>query len=340
MRFMIRFLPALFIVAVGCNSGCRSSSPAPQPSTASPDAVSETVLFRGMCDASGAVALGGTRFAVADDEDNVLRVYDSARGGDPLYAVDLSPALGLPGPHAPEADIEAATRLADRALWLTSHGRDKHGELQPSRLRFFATTAPAEGKNLTPIGSAYHGLLQDMLDTPALAQLGLADASLRPPKHGGLNIEGMARRTDDRSILIGFRNPRPNNKALLVPLLNPLALLEGAHAQFGEPQLLDLGGLGVRSIALWRGRYLVIGGAMDKEASSRLYVWDGADHVQQVIQARLEEFSPEAFVAREDSDRVMLLSDDGTREIDGRPCKKLKYRQRKQFRGLWIRVPG
>src|SRR5688572_27491330 len=86
------------------------------------------VVFRGACDASGAVPLSDRRFVVADDEDNILRVYDADTGGAPLTQTDLSPALGLPlkgkkHPEAPELDLEAATRIADRAYWLTSHGR-------------------------------------------------------------------------------------------------------------------------------------------------------------------------------------------------------------------------
>jgi hypothetical protein len=36
---------------------------------------------------------------------------------------------------------------------------------------------------------------------------------------------------------------------------------------------------------------------------------------------------------------VLLLSDDGTREIDGQPCNKLKDLTRKRFRGPWVTVP-
>lgn len=295
-------------------------------------------MFRGMCDASGAVVLGGTRFAVGDDEDNVLRVYDSALGGEPLYSIDVSPSLDLPvKKKTPEADIEAATRLGEHALWLTSHGLNSKGKLQPGRFRFFATTAPAEGSNLAPIGVAYHGLLDDMLAAPQLAPFALSEAVKHPPKAGGLNIEGMTRRVDGQSVVIGFRNPRPNGRALVVPLLNPLALIKGEHARFGDPILLDLGGLGVRSLSLWRGRYLLMAGAMDNEAPSRLFVWDGRDGVEAVA-TPLEGLNPEAFVSRDESDQVMLLSDDGTVEIDGLPCKKHKERERKQFRGVWVRV--
>lgn len=302
------------------------------------------VVFRGMCDASGAVELGGARFAVGDDEDNLLRIYESDRGGEPLDILDVSPALDLPvKKKTPEADIEAATRIGERALWLTSHGLNSKGEFQPSRFRFFATTAPTERAPLTSVGVAYHGLLQDLIEAPGLARYELAQAITLPPKRGGMNIEGMARGSDQHSVLLGLRSPLFDRRALVVPLLNPLQLVAAGNTQralFGPARLLDLNGLGVRALLAWRGQYLVVAGALDREASSRLYLWDGADHVQLVHDVSLDGFNPEAIVGRAEDTRVLLLSDDGTHELDGVPCKKLKDRSRKQFRGLWVELPN
>jgi hypothetical protein len=298
-------------------------------------------VFEGMCDASGAVVLGAPLFAVADDEDNVLRVYDADAGGAPVYSVDVSPALDLPAKKkTPEADIEAATRLGDRALWLTSHGRNSKGKLQPGRFRLFATTTPAQGVGLAPTGRAYEHLLDDMLAAPQLAALGLREAAERAPKEpGGLNIEGMTERPDGRSVVIGFRNPRPRGRAIVVPVENPLQLLEGARAQLGAPLLLDLGGLGVRSLSYWRGHYLIIGGPVDGESESALFAWDGASERPARIDVDLHGLNPEGFVSFDDRDRIMLLSDDGSIEIDGKACKKLPPEQ-KRFRAIWVELPS
>jgi len=298
------------------------------------------VVFRGMCDASGAVVLDPTHFAVADDEDNVLRVYDGESGGDPVSSVDVSKSLALPvKKKTPEADIEAATRVGDRALWLTSHGLSSKGKLQPARFRFFATTAPTQGFEVAPVGTAYQNLLSDMIAAPQLARFDLgAAAQLAPKLNGGLNIEGMTARLDGTSVLIGFRNPVPDQKALLVPLLNPLRVIAGETAQLGEPELLDLGGRGVRSLTSWRGRYLIMAGSSGSEHRSVLFVWDGNALPRPITALDLSDINPEAFVSRDEQDEVMFLSDDGTVEIGGIPCKKLKDRTKKQFRGLWVRV--
>lgn len=299
------------------------------------------VVFEGMCDASGAVALGGDLFVVGDDEDNILRVYDARRGGPPLKRVDLSPDLELPAKKKPpEADIEAATGLGSLSFWLTSHGRNSAGKKQESRLRFFATEETDGGPKV--VGHPYAHLLDDLLADPRLAPFGLTKAETLPPKsQGGLNIEGMTAMADGRSLLIGFRSPVPEGRALVVPVLNPVDVVrEGARARLGEPRLLDLGGLGIRSLSWWRGRYLIISGATASEATPRLFTWRGGDDAPvPVTEVDLTGLNPEAFFTPEQADEILLLSDDGTVQVDGVECKRLKHPAQKRFRGLWVRLP-
>lgn len=324
------------LVASSALCACKQQPlPAASPAPAHGD-----LVFRGSCDASGAVALDDLRFAVADDEDNRLRVYDARAPGAPLSASDLSRALGLlKHDHAKEADLEAGTRLADRALWLTSHGRSSHGKLQPGRMRFFATTTPQRGEAVELVGTPYDGLLNDLFASPELSRFHLEQAAALPPKApGGLNIEGLSARRDQRSVLIGFRNPIPQGRALLVPLYNPLSVVSGQRPELGAPTLLDLGGLGIRAISLWREQYWIIGGsAANHTRDSRLFRWDG-EHAPVPLAVDLHDFNAEAFVPFESQARLLVLSDDGERDVDGAPCKERKEPSRKAFRGRWLDV--
>src|SRR5689334_16671248 len=90
------------------------------------------VTFEGACDASGAIPLDATHFLVADDEDNVLRVYDAERGGPPTKVFDLSSRVAPVDPDS-EVDLEAATRVGDRGYFLSSHARKRSGKLDPNR---------------------------------------------------------------------------------------------------------------------------------------------------------------------------------------------------------------
>lgn len=322
------------------------------------------VVFTGACDASAAVPLSPSLFAVGDDEDNVLRVYDADRGGAPLRAVSLSASLfpakekaksekkkkkgkektgkkpNRPGAGGgPESDIEAATRIGDLAFWMTSHARNRAGERKDARRLLFATSARGAEDPLRLLGRGYGGLLDDLLADPRYAGFGLAaGAELAPKEPGGLNLEGLGERPEG-GVWIGFRSPTPGGRALLAPLLNPEGLPSGERARLGDPVLLDLGGLGVRSLSHWRGRTLLLAGPPAGGATSRLYTWNGRGAPAPVPGLELSAFNPEGFFTPEERDAILLLSDDGTALIDGEECKRLDDPGRKRFRGRWIELP-
>ncbi|MFN7131363.1 MAG: DUF3616 domain-containing protein [Myxococcales bacterium] len=299
------------------------------------------VTFEGSCDASGAVVLDARHFVVGDDEDNVLRVYDFERGGPPVESVDISAFVGLEAKkRIPELDIEAATGLGELAFWLTSHGRKSSGKRDDSRFRFFATRRTGDGRH-TLVGRPYTRLFEDLIAHAPLAPFELDKAEAIAPKEpGGLNIEGMTAAADGASVLIGFRSPVPGGNALVVSLLNPSEVIEGGRAKLGEPRLLPLGGLGVRSISWWRGRYLIAAGAVASGGQSRLFVWNGDDAPPRAAdEVDLADFNPEAFVTPEDRDEILLLSDDGSRPgPDGVECKRQSDPAKKRFRGMWTRL--
>ncbi len=289
------------------------------------------VVFEGMCDASAAVAVDAARLLVADDEENVLRVYDARAGGPPLASVDLSAALGL----SAEADIEGGARVGERAYWVTSHGRRPSGKPAPERRRFFATTVDPKAPQLAGKPSA--SLLEDLLRQPALTALGLARAAELPPREeGGLNLEGLAARPDG-ALWLGFRNPQPQGKALLVALLNPAEVVEGKPGRFGPPVLLELGGLGIRAMTPWGGGYLIAAGKASPGGKARLFRWDGEGAPQKWKHRQLDGLTPEAFFAPPGGEELLVLSDDGNRELHGEPCKRLGDPAKKRFRGIWLR---
>lgn len=331
-----------FALALSCLAACSSCRTA--RTTRAPAAgrgATAALVFAGMCDASGAIPLSPTTFAVADDEDNVLRSYDATRGGAPISSLDISAGAGV-APRtrgrsgAPEIDIEAAAIQGELAYWIGSHGRSSGGKLKRERLRMFATTVPRSGSAMQVVAS-YDGLLDALLADPRYAPFDLREAAERAPKdEGGLNIEGLSARTEG-GLWIGFRNPTPHGKALLALLENPEQVLRGAAAQLGPPVVVDLGGLGIRDIGLWRGSYVIIAGDRDDGAPSRLYRWDGHAPPHR-YELDLSELNPEALLLPAQGSRALLLSDDGTQEIDGVECKKLKDPSQKRFRAIWVEL--
>lgn len=303
------------------------------------------------CDGSAGIALDATHFVNFSDEDQVLRIY--ARGGGtqaPVQTIDISGGLGMSADD--EADLEDAARIGNRIYAITSHGRDKHGDLQNTRYRFAAidVSGAVPTVQLTVAGYSDH-LLTDLLDaanwdhpdTAILGQLAAATelsqasvADLAPEVHG-LNIEGLARdpsATNPDRLILGLRNPQAGSAALLITLLNPDDVVAGQTAHFGEVVELALGGRGVRGLT-WAdalNQMVVIGGPIADAGTVELYTWSGDPvsapiAVQALTGAALT--AAEAVVAYPGSRDLQVLFDDGGESVSGTACKKLSVSQQR-----------
>lgn len=305
--------------------------------------VSKEPTYLGTCDASAAIALSPSFFIVASDEDNILRVYESKKkDSKPVKEIDVS-AYFKNNPDNDEADIEAVTKLDGKVFWITSHGANKKGKQKPSRYQFFASKITGSGKNIKviQIGQSYNNLLEDIIKEEKLKKYNLGEAAkINPKEKGALNIEGLSI-TPKKHLLIGFRNPIPEGKALLLTLENPNALLEGKPARFGELIELDLEGLGVRSIEYFpkRKSYLIVAGHYDSGGTSKLFEWSGksTEKAKEISKIDLTKINPEALILYPNSNTIQLLSDDGERLIEGTECKDLP-KEKASFRGLFYKL--
>ena len=330
-----------------------------------------TILFRGASDASAAVGLtapAGSHFLVADDESNVVRQYDGATPGAQVGNFSLASLLDLP-PGAKEADVEGAALVGERIYLITSHGRDRKGEWEPTRHRFGSFTLADDGPP-APAGRSSASLSSFLASDSRLRTLGLhravalGDRRERDlaPKHQGLNIEALAVANDGRGVWIGLRNPRPvvdgRPHALLILLRNPAEFLGGLNPDLGAPLLWDLSGLGLRALARdpTRGVTWAVAGPHDgADAPFALYRWSGLpgespELVRGDLANLAPSFKPEAIVVWPDVPRLLLLSDDGAREVaaerDGVASghwdqgraeqKRLLDLDRRTFRGVWL----
>jgi hypothetical protein len=248
----------------------------------------------------------------------------------------LSRFLGTPA--SKESDIEGAAAIGSRIYWITSHGRNSRGKVQPSRYRIFATELRAgQLPTLEPVGTPYVHLLRDLEAAEALRpyQLGRA-AQLAAEADGGLNIEGLAA-TPTGQLLIGFRNPLPGRRALIVPLENPAEVIGGMRARLGSPIELDLGDRGIRSMELIDGSYLIAAGPTGDNGTFAVFRWSGkpTDVAIPLAGVDLHQLRPEALFAIPQAARVQLLSDDGGVIIGGVECKSLPAAQQ-VFRSLIV----
>ncbi|MFN6474431.1 MAG: DUF3616 domain-containing protein [Nostoc sp. SerVER01] len=302
-----------------------------------------------VCDSSSAIALGGQHFVVANDEDNILRVYQANISGKPVAKIDINDYF-TNNPKKSEVDIEGTTQIEGIMYWITSHGRDKKGNFRPERHQLFANQLKKSNEiAFEQVGKSYSQLLlKDMFKEDKLKQYQLENAEKFPPKQlGGLNIEGLTV-TPKKELLIGFRNPIPQGKALLISLKNPLDLLEkeGISAIFGDSIELPLDGLGIRSIEYWKSEnlYIIVAGAYDSSEQFALYQWSGLDESPQRIEGIdfPQKFRPEAVLFYPNlNNQFHILSDDGTLKRNGdTPCKDIKKQEHSQkyFRSIWVKI--
>jgi len=367
-------MAALAAWALIAASGC-GRQPSSRPSGEEGRGSRPDFVFHGTSDASAGAALDGRTFVVADDENNVLRVY-FIEGGDLSLRFDLTAFLGV-ATKSPEADIEAAARVGDRIYWITSHGRNRNGKWRPNRCRFFATeiTTGAEGHALRPVGRPYVELA-DRLATdrvvrevcPSLAgsyrhgKADKEDARSLAPKDGGLNIEGLSADADGNCLYIGLRNPLagPTGSAIVVPLLNPADVCETAlPPRFGRPMLWNLDGLGIRDMvfsAHHRAAF-ILAGTTGEGRRCALYRWSQHREDQPVrlrdLGFQMPGWCPEAILSFRSSSRLLVLSDDGTMPVrvagpsecldaeyyrrDGAALNKhLRDESRRSCRAMWI----
>jgi hypothetical protein len=341
------------------------------------DSNSNSLVFYGMSDASAGVSLGPDKFIAADDEENILKVYKIQNGSKPVFNLDMSRFLETL-PDYPEADIEAAAKIGSRIYWITSHGRNRDGRPRPNRHRFFATeiVTDSNGSGIRPVGKPYKNLTSDLVRTKSDVQADLVKASgsgfelkgkdyaRLAPKNEGLNIEGLCASPDGNTLYIGFRNPLHRSRdgkeyAIIIPLKNPAAVVDkGQQPVFGSPLLWDLDGRGVRDMAYspFHKACFIIAGPSDEKAKFALYRWSGQEDKQPVLVRKIEtglvRFTPEAILVFDNSDKLLLLSDDGALEVEvSNPAeskepliddrwsfnKSLANPGRKTFRAAWIK---
>jgi hypothetical protein len=330
--------------ALGCLFVCSllAASAKSNKAEAAQGRIGTEIQYQGACDASAAAALDTNLVVVASDEDSRLRVYDRDRGGPPVQVFDLVPHLRL-GRGSSETDLEGAARVGDRIYWVTSHARNKDGEMRPNRHRFFAVDFRQSNGRLEMVvsGQPYAGLASDLANTPHLRQFDFAGAARRQPKApGALNIEGLCANGAGQ-LLIGFRNPVPGGQALLIPLTNPDQVIAGQRAKFGEPILLDLDGLGIRDIVFYQDKYIVVAGPFDGGGREKLFSWSGsATRPKLFKQVKLKQLNPEAVAVYPDKalSEFQLFCDDSSQRIGKKDCADLKDPMAKLFRSVWIEL--
>ncbi len=332
-------LALIFLAALGGGGGGGGrgeAAPAPRDGS---------LAFTGCCDASAATGITPALFAAGSDEDNVLRLYRRQAGGPTVSAVNVSGFLGVG--RQDECDLEAATTVGNRVYWIGSHSRNADGKARPARHVFFATEVRTNGPSVTlvPIGRPWRALVPELARHPETAALRLDAASARAGEDpGGLNIEGLAAGPEG-ALWMGFRNPVPAGRVLIIPLLNPDEVLQGTPARFGSPFRPDLGGLGIRDLARRSDGegWWILGGPAEGGGRHRLFIWDGSTAAPREIAGAVPKgFQAEGLLTSSSTmagGEVTLLGDEGGEKVGGKRCEQLADWSQRRFHAVRVTTP-
>lgn len=259
------------------------------------------------------------RFLVVEDEVghpfSLLKIAaDGSSSRQPLVTQSADAAL-------PKLDdLEAlAIDSAGFVYAVTSHSRNGDGEEKKSRERLVRFRVDGDHVGAAAVATELKAALAAR--HPVLAA---AAASRDAKTADGFNIEALEMTPDGRRLLLGFRSPLLDRRALVASIENPAELFDAGAAPQISPRLdlLDLDGHGIRGMSFVPelGGYLVISGPVSKErAQFRLWFWRGqaSDQPRVVSVAGLPGFEHAEGVCPASlggQQRIVIVSDDGSRE--------------------------
>ena len=269
------------------------------------------------------------RFLVVEDEKQHPFSLVTIDAAGAIHAAPLGPGFLEAGSAFWKLDdLEGLAMDPSGNLYaITSHSRNDEGDEKKSRdklVRFrIAGDRVVDTRivmELKPALRATHPVLAaaaDILDVKG---------------EGGLNIEALEFSIDQRRLLLGFRSPLLDHRAIIAGIENPDAMLDAGESPRISPDLitLDLQGDGIRGMAYFPdlGGYLVISGPIAREqAQFQLWFWSGqADEPARRATVPglegLEHAEGVSAAVLEGRRRIIIVSDDGSRKA-GRDARFL-----------------
>lgn len=250
----------------------------------------------GLPDASAAISVDNTYMIVANDETNVLYLFNKNHSGQPIRSFDFNQMniLGLTdssGGKWKEVDVEGGVRSINHPnliYWIGSMSNNSSYFTKPNRNRLFAITISGKGAATQISNAGHYSRLREKLiawgDAHGYDFLRSAAVGKNPKLVDGFNIEGMVFAPDNSTMYIGFRAPLVpigrRTKAVIAPIENFENWFNNGAAHdnpaIGDPIELDLAGRGIRDvIQLPNGKYVIIAGSSDIELRPAVYSWTG-----------------------------------------------------------------
>ena len=231
--------------------------------------------FYNIFEPSGATTLEDGRVLIVEDEkgDNNLKLLSINENGTITEdgKLHLTKELKKVFKHDVE-DIEAITSNQNNIYAITSHSLNRNSQTKESREKMIMMTY--NGTNIEKY-YLYSHLKNDLYYSfPNLFSHSVLKAN-------DINIEGLVYDEKDDSLLVGFRSPLKDGKAIIIGIKNFKSMfLKQEKTLFTQATLLNLNGMGIRDISYdsqKKGYWIIAGSSQQRNGTFQLWFWDKED---------------------------------------------------------------
>ncbi len=275
----------------------------------------QLVQFDNIYKPSGVEALSDGRLLIIEgDRQRALSVIELMGNGAIKEKNSMLDVVLLSALNIRLEDLEAVTIDQEGYIYaITSFRRAENGRRVPAKERLVRFKI----ENNRIVAPKFYNKLGDYLES-----IGFNDG------HTNLSIEGLTFDPAGKRLLVGFRQPVFDGKAIIMVIENPQAIFEDNAALKirDKPVLLDLDGAGILSISYdpYLQGYLISSelNGKNKENHSQIWYWNGKSQTMPrhaLLPAMIDVRSIEGMshVKVAGKDLLMLVSGDGNRKHHG-----------------------
>ena len=228
--------------------------------------------FYNIFEPSGATTMPDGKVLIVEDEsgENALKLIEVDNDGDIVEIGNLYLPKAIKKRFKKDIeDIEALASKKNIVYAITSHSLSRSGKAQKKReqlIRFKYEDGSIE--NFDTYGELKKDLYKEF---SSFFKAGVFSAD-------EINIEGLCYDKVGKRLLLGFRSPVKDGKAIIIAIENPdEVFLEKKRPQFSKPIFINLYGLGIRDItydSFKDGYWIIAGSVSNRDSQFQLWYLD------------------------------------------------------------------